>query len=53
MKKAEERFREIDMILDCSERHHEMALYLQSIEEAGKEEQTPSAEIDSVCFCAI
>ncbi len=38
LKKAEERFREIDMIPDCSERHHEMAVYLQSIEEAGKED---------------
>ena len=38
LKKAEERFRKVDMIPDCSERNHEMALYLQSLEEAGKDD---------------
>ena len=36
LKKAEEKFREIDMIPDCSERKHRMARFLQDIEEAGK-----------------
>ncbi|WP_349674099.1 aminotransferase class V-fold PLP-dependent enzyme [Lacrimispora sp.] len=38
LKKAEERFREIDMIPDCSERNHKMAKYLQEIEEQGKDD---------------
>ncbi|MDF2888845.1 MAG: aminotransferase [Lacrimispora sp.] len=38
LKKAEERFREIDMIPDCSERNHKMAKFLQEIEEKGKED---------------
>ena len=38
LKKAEEEFRRVDMIPDCSERHHKMALYLQSVEEAGKDD---------------
>jgi len=38
LKKAEAKFNEIDQIPDCSERHHKMALYLQSIEEKGKDD---------------
>lgn len=38
LKAAEDKFREIDMIPDCSERHHEMAVYLQQIEETGKDD---------------
>lgn len=37
LKAAEECFRSVDMIPDCSERHHKTAVELQEIEEAGKE----------------
>lgn len=36
LKAAEDRFHEVDRIPDCSERHHHMAVYLQSLEEQGK-----------------
>lgn len=36
LKKAEDEFKRIDDIPDCSERHHEMAKYLQSIENKGR-----------------
>lgn len=36
LKAAENKFHEIDMIPDCSERNHRMAHFLQEIEERGK-----------------
>ncbi|KMK07879.1 aminotransferase class V-fold PLP-dependent enzyme [Pluralibacter gergoviae] len=38
LKRAEQVFHEIDAIPDCSERHHQMALYLQEIEECGRQD---------------
>lgn len=38
LKAAEDRFHEIDSIPDCSERHHERAIFLQNIEEQGKDD---------------
>lgn len=38
LKKAEESFFETDTTPDCSEREHQMAIYLQGIEEKGKDD---------------
>lgn len=38
LKSAEEAFKKIDDIPDCSERKHEMALFLQEVEEKGRQD---------------
>lgn len=38
LKSAEDAFHKIDSIPDCSERRHQMALYLQEIEEKGRDD---------------